>query len=297
MAAAATMTKRAILIGLGGASCSGKTLLARHLRNVLTSATILHQDDFCPPADKVPYSATHPDVQDWDDPPTCILWPDFRAALRHVKQTAELPLAHSSHDHLNKQVEIAVEPRVYEEYGAKLRAFEESERTKGTEIAWFIVDGFVLYWDAVSTASRAGPCSWAEEEVVTTGNHGHAGRAHPVARPARDPEVEERRATDICPAACVPLHLLIQRFMHSSLLSDPDDAAAGGVWEDPPNYFSQIVWPGYVKAHEHVYRDGDVEHGIVVDKRIQLVHPGDGAEGMTRALEECCVAVLEMLGG
>ena len=32
-----------------GASCSGKTLLAKHIRNVLPSgATILHQDDFAP---------------------------------------------------------------------------------------------------------------------------------------------------------------------------------------------------------------------------------------------------------
>ena len=34
----------------------------------------------------------------------------------------------------------------------------------------------------------------------------------------------------------------------SPLKADPNDAAAGGVWTDPPNYFEQIVYPAYVKA-------------------------------------------------
>lgn len=63
------------------------------------------------------------------------------------------------------------------------------------------------------------------------------------------------------------------------MLIDPADAAEGGVWQDPPDYFDQIVWPAYVKAHEHVE---DVD-------RITLVHPKDG--DLTDAFEATCEAI------
>ena len=30
-------------------------------------------------------------------------------------------------------------------------------------------------------------------------------------------------------------------------------------WVDPPNYFDEIVWPGYVKTHHYLFDDGNVE--------------------------------------
>lgn len=32
-----------------------------------------------------------------------------------------------------------------------------------------------------------------------------------------------------------------------------------GFWQDPPGYFDEIVWPGYVKSHSHLFVNGDVE--------------------------------------
>lgn len=31
-----------------------------------------------------------------------------------------------------------------------------------------------------------------------------------------------------------------------------------GFWEDPPGYFDRIVWPNYVREHEHLFSVGDV---------------------------------------
>lgn len=36
---------------------------------------------------------------------------------------------------------------------------------------------------------------------------------------------------------------------------------AAGLWQDPPGYFDHIVWPMYIKSHQHLYIGGDIEHG------------------------------------
>jgi hypothetical protein len=72
---------------------------------------------------------------------------------------------------------------------------------------------------------------------------------------------------------------------------DPDDAAAGGVWVDPPNYFSRIVWPGYVKAHQGIFEDGDVENGRPLSG-ITLLEPLDG--DMTDVFEAACKTIIDV---
>nr|BAA21404.1 HYPOTHETICAL 27.7 KD PROTEIN IN CPT1-SPC98 INTERGENIC REGION [Schizosaccharomyces pombe] len=42
-----------------------------------------------------------------------------------------------------------------------------------------------------------------------------------------------------------------------------------GFWQDPPHYFENYVWPGYVHGHSHLFVNGDVT-GKLLDKRIQL---------------------------
>jgi nicotinamide/nicotinate riboside kinase len=32
-----------------------------------------------------------------------------------------------------------------------------------------------------------------------------------------------------------------------------------GFWTDPPGYFDDIVWPGYVKSHSYLFEDGQVD--------------------------------------
>jgi nicotinamide/nicotinate riboside kinase len=74
---------------------------------------------------------------------------------------------------------------------------------------------------------------------------------------------------------------------------DPDDAAAGGVWVDPPNYFEQIVYPAYVKAHEMIFEDGDVESGRVREewKDLKISAPREGVKEMTMAFDQGCSAM------
>lgn len=35
-----------------------------------------------------------------------------------------------------------------------------------------------------------------------------------------------------------------------------------GFWSDPPNYFDNIVWPGYIASHKHLFEAEDVSAGL-----------------------------------
>lgn len=39
-------------------------------------------------------------------------------------------------------------------------------------------------------------------------------------------------------------------------------ATLEGFWTDPPGYFDQIVWPGYVKNHNHLFINNNVEEQL-----------------------------------
>lgn len=51
--------------------------------------------------------------------------------------------------------------------------------------------------------------------------------------------------------------------------SRPGYQTVDGFWEDPPNYFDDIVWPEYVRTHKHLFVDGDVE-GQLTDQAKEL---------------------------
>ena len=76
--------------------------------------------------------------------------------------------------------------------------------------------------------------------------------------------------------------------------ADPAAAAAGDVWTDPPQYFEKIVYPGYVKAHEHIFEGGDVEKGEELKEwkeRVVVLTPKEGEAEVTKAFETSCQAI------
>ncbi|KAI0279528.1 P-loop containing nucleoside triphosphate hydrolase protein [Russula aff. rugulosa BPL654] len=135
-----------IIVGIGGATCSGKTTLAKHLHKLLPGSFIIHQDDFASPEATLPI---HPTLgQDWDSAPTAIDWPRLRAFLRTVKRIARIPDDHSSHDHLNEQKPTPLSDSVAARCKAEITAVQkEVENAYGVHVVWGLVDGFLLYWD------------------------------------------------------------------------------------------------------------------------------------------------------
>ncbi|KAJ6602205.1 P-loop containing nucleoside triphosphate hydrolase protein [Mycena sp. CBHHK59/15] len=137
---------RVVLVGIGGATCSGKTTLAKHLKRILPDSVIIHQDDFAPPQELVPIHPIH-SVQDWDAAPGAIVWPRMISFLRQVKETGEIPADHRSHDHLNEQKDIPVSPAVRDKWVKVFDGLKRQRRVEGGEdIIWGLVDGFLLYW-------------------------------------------------------------------------------------------------------------------------------------------------------
>lgn len=68
------------------------------------------------------------------------------------------------------------------------------------------------------------------------------------------------------------------------------------MWIDPPQYFDKIVWPGYLKAHAHIFEDpavGELKQEWGPKGRdLHVIKPGKGEEGMTEAFDECCEAIV-----
>lgn len=56
------------------------------------------------------------------------------------------------------------------------------------------------------------------------------------------------------------------------------------------------MWPAYIKAHEHLFSDGDVDEGQVKpEENLLALTPGDGEAEMTRAFEASCEAMIAAL--
>lgn len=149
---------RVYLIAVGGASCSGKTTLAKHLRSILsptdspTSARILHQDDFAPPADLIPLHPIH-GVQDWDSVEGAIDWECQRRVLRGLKRTGEFEDGYKSHDALNEQIPVPISVEVERRWRERFETLvKEQEREKeGREkVVFVLADGFLMLCDAPS---------------------------------------------------------------------------------------------------------------------------------------------------
>ncbi|ORX40513.1 P-loop containing nucleoside triphosphate hydrolase protein [Kockovaella imperatae] len=138
--------KRIIVIGISGASCSGKTLLAKTLKSILPRATIIHQDDFAPAPEDLPLVDR---LQDWDDPPTCIIWDQFRSTLKDIR-SGKSP-SHESNDHLNVLDAPELDTATIGKWKKAFSDLETEERAHGVQLEWYLVEGFILYWDQAVT--------------------------------------------------------------------------------------------------------------------------------------------------
>jgi nicotinamide/nicotinate riboside kinase len=66
---ASAAARKTLVIGVGGATSSGKTTLAKHLLSLLPKGecAMLHQDDFALPEEQLPWNDTL-QARDWDSP-------------------------------------------------------------------------------------------------------------------------------------------------------------------------------------------------------------------------------------
>ncbi|KAI0319579.1 P-loop containing nucleoside triphosphate hydrolase protein [Amylostereum chailletii] len=225
---------RVILVGIGGATCSGKTTLAKHLRSLLPNSFIIHQDDFAPPQATLPMHPTL-NVQDWDSAPTALDWPRQRAFLHTVKRTARLPATHSSHDHLNVQTPVPLDEPVAAHWRAELEKKQrEVEEREGVRVVWGLVDGFLMYWD---------------KEIVDALDVRIFLRVpYEVLKQRREERVGYATAEQLA-------------------------APEGTFWRDPPGYFDELVWPAYLDAHRSIFENSDPVNGAPILPGLIFIEP------------------------
>ncbi|KZP22146.1 P-loop containing nucleoside triphosphate hydrolase protein [Athelia psychrophila] len=119
--------QRVILVGIGGASCAGKTTLAKHLARILPNSFIIHQDDFVRPIELAPLHPTlH--VPDREAPRGAIDWPRLVAFIQGARETGRIPAEHGKR--------AGRGGGVFEAAAAKLEQ----------EVVWGLVEGFLMYW-------------------------------------------------------------------------------------------------------------------------------------------------------
>ncbi|KAL2017275.1 hypothetical protein VTK56DRAFT_2344 [Thermocarpiscus australiensis] len=220
--------RRAVIIGISGCSSSGKTTLARLLRDIFPETFILHEDDFYKPEAELPINDG---LVDWDCP-EAISIPDMERALSHVRSTGTFPPTVDSKEDLNSVGPCPATPAQIAACAAKVRAWLApgqpgarifrphggGNTTTGTIRRLCIVDGFLLY--APPQLSRVMRLLDIKLFLLAS----------------REQAVRRRAARD----GYVTLE---------------------GFWKDPPGYVERIVWPNYVKAHAWLFEDGVVEGG------------------------------------
>lgn len=129
---------KALIIGISGPSSSGKTTLARLLRDIYPRAFILHEDDFYKPDTDIPINKDH-DVADWD----CleaIDMPKFLQTLHYIRTNGTVPADFSSKEDKNSIGEVNVDGTLFEDLKWKASRWMFAD---APPIA--IIDGFLLY--------------------------------------------------------------------------------------------------------------------------------------------------------
>ncbi|KAJ3575354.1 hypothetical protein NP233_g1165 [Leucocoprinus birnbaumii] len=225
---------RVITVGIGGATSSGKTILAKHLQNCLHNSYIIHQDDFVPPAEKLPIDEEY-GFTDWDNPPGAIDWDRMAAFLSGLKQTGNVPADHQSFDNYNNTTPVPIEDQAIEEWRRKSERIASDHLEKyGEKLVWALIDGFLLYWDEARTTISSAVClkSWLImlKRIVSD----------------LDMRVFLRVPEDVA-----------RKRREARAYYTPE----GDTWHDPPHYWEKIVWPAYIRAHQHMFEGEDVVNG------------------------------------
>lgn len=216
-----------LVIGIGGATSSGKTTLAKNLAGVFASTgtpisavRVLHQDDFTYPPDRMPWNEKW-QVTDWDTPHGSIDYARMARVLGHLREHGDFPSGYKSNEHLRSEYDCNLSDAQRREWSERFHALREVavEGGNAPSVTIVLVEGFLLYFSA-----------------------------------------QVRRLIDI------PLFLRVSRAEMDARRKSRSNYVLedGTVWEDPPFYFDEIVWPAYVEAHDGLFA-GDVESGTPVD--------------------------------
>ncbi|KAL2160083.1 hypothetical protein VTH06DRAFT_1738 [Thermothelomyces fergusii] len=261
---------RTIIIGISGCSSSGKTTLARLLRDMFPETFILHEDDFYKPESELPIKDG---FADWDCP-EAISIPDLEAALAH-------PNVNSLED-LNTVGPCPASPDQIAACAAKVRDWLSPNRP-----------GSLIFPPKPSSSSSLPPSSSSSSSSPTTTTKDAPNR--PKTRVCildgfllYTPTTPTPTPTISSPLRGVTAQLDVKLFLQASRaaavgrrVARDGYVHADGFWKDPPGYVERVVWPNYAAAHRWLFARGDVDAGRLdraVLRRERILTPAFGLD-------------------
>lgn len=132
----------AIIVGISGVSSSGKTTLARLLRDIFPRTYILHEDDFYKNDSEIPVKDG---VADWDCLESIDL-PAFERTLKHIQETGLLPSDLQSKEDQNPVGKVDVDMTLVEDL-----KWQASKWLYADAPPLALVDGFLLYSEGMKS--------------------------------------------------------------------------------------------------------------------------------------------------
>ncbi|KAI0143020.1 nicotinamide riboside kinase 1 [Xylariaceae sp. FL1272] len=215
--------RKSIIVGISGASSSGKTTISRLLRDVFPQTFILHEDDFYRPESELP---TKHGFLDWDCA-EALNFDDMARALEHIRAEGTFPPFVDSKEDKNSVGACPVPDSAIAAAKARVEAwlapgqpghaiFSSSSQNGDSRVC--LIDGFLLY-------GSEPPLKRITEELIDIKF---------LLTVSRQKATQRREARD----GYVTLE---------------------GFWADPPGYVDKIVWPNYAESHAWLFEHGDVE--------------------------------------
>jgi nicotinamide/nicotinate riboside kinase len=312
-----------IIIGLSGPSSSGKTTLARLLREIFNletpgltlSLAILHQDDSYKTDKDVPTVTVSSeafgtrDLQDWDCVGSLDL-PLFEHTLTHLLEHGALPWDSVSKEDQNSVGESHVSKRDVEAWKERMTAWLD-DLAKKTH-------------PAHPSSSTSGPDDKGGGNDHEDGSNNNrevriyivdgfllyprppptsaSAPASASGAPSTTTTITSTTTSPHSPDELNRLYALTHSVMHPKLFipSTRDQTLARraarsgyvtleGFWTDPPGYVEDLVWPNYIRYHSWMYAGGNVDAEVfdeaVCAREGISVCPGGGHWDMHRVLE------------
>ncbi|KAK8134029.1 ribosylnicotinamide kinase [Apiospora sp. TS-2023a] len=257
-------SRKAVIVGISGASSSGKTTLARLLRDLFPNTFILHEDDFYKSESELP---TRDGLLDWDCA-AAIDIPGLAKALAYIRQNATFPPFVDSKEDKNSVGECPVSDAKRDDIRKKVEAWTQpgqpghevlvqSQQPGGEGLKICLLDGFLLY---------------------------------------------SREMQEVMDQLDVKMFLLVSKAKATQRREARDGyVTLEGFWKDPPDYVDKIVWPNYAESHAWLFEKADVEgelNQVVLKEKKILAQQGRGLDvDMETTFEWTVNTLLQQLEG
>ncbi|KAK1832117.1 nicotinamide riboside kinase [Podospora conica] len=263
--------RKAIIIGISGCSSSGKTTLARLLRDIFPNTFILHEDDFYKSDDQIPIKDG---IADWDCAEALSL-PDMEAALAHIRTAGTFPVSTLRSPSLSHRRDHGRPPPPTVDDDSlpspppphPLTSPRPQPTVNSKEDLNSV--GALPISDAQVAASKARVAAW-----LAPGQPGSRIFSSPSA-----PRIclldgfllySPPAFSTVMASLDVKLFLLVSREKATHRREARDGyVTLDGFWQDPPGYVEKIVWPNYAAAHAWMFEGGDAEKGVLDQRALE----------------------------